>query len=525
MPGTRLSKTEQRLKEAWDAGQFGGFPLLKAITIAAPHGRGLRGVKDLTVKFDYPVTFLSGQNGCGKSTLLSLAALGFHGVAGHVPTNARRFSIVDEGEFGYYTFQDFFHRGPGDPDVSGVQLRWEYSRGAVVSISKQTDKWMRYERRPARPVEHLGLSRAVPAIELPALRSQFGLTATPSVAPLIESARTQLERVLARPYPSAEVLNGRRTAIRRSGRAGGYTSFNMGTGEDALIGLLARLYSVPKGSLVVIEELETGLHPSAQQRVAQALLEVAWERKLQIVGSTHSPHVLDQLPRQARILLVREGEAHRVIAAPSTQFALSEISDNSEQELILLCEDEFAARLIGQMLPKAVRRRVSIKACGAKSELALQAQAYLRLAERAKCLILWDGDVDDREAKAYLSAAQSRYPGQAAVRRTSWISLPGVTCPEVWALDVAKGEGLSEVASYFGFESNSEATAALARCGLGDPHSIAFELSQQVGLPEDVVVSGLAACIAKAAVAERNHIVSVVRAVLDGQVVAGKIEQ
>lgn len=272
LPGTRLNTTERALLNAWNAGSFGRFPLLKSVSITAPTGPGLRGIRGLTVEFSFPVTFLSGQNGCGKSTVLSLAALAFHGYQGHLPLNSRRWSGDDETGFGYYTFQDFFYRGPGDADVAGVQIQWTFSRQAPVSISKQSDKWMRYERRPSRPVEFLGLSRAVPAIELPTLRNHFGLAATPTVAPLNDGARGHLQRVLGRPYPSAEVLNGSRYTIRRSGREGGYTSFNMGTGEDALIGLLARLEAVPEGSLVVIEEIETGLHPAAQRRAAQALL-------------------------------------------------------------------------------------------------------------------------------------------------------------------------------------------------------------------------------------------------------------
>jgi len=518
VPGTRLNNAERNLKNAWDGERFGRFPLLKSISITAPNGSGLRGIRELKVDFSYPVTFMSGQNGCGKSTLLSLAALGFHGYAGHKPTNARRFSGVGAEEFGYYTFQDFFHRGPGDADVSGVHLEWTFSMGDSIAITKRSDKWMHYERRPARPVEFLGLSRTVPAIELPALRSQFGFRVIPRAIELPAAAIAHLERVLSRTYPRAEVLMGRRTAIRRSGREGGYTSFNMGTGEDGLIGLLAGLYAVPEGSLVVIEEIETGLHPAAQQRAAQALIEIAWERKLQIIGSTHSHHVLDQLPRQARVLVVREATSHRVIASPSSQFALSEMSDMNQCELLVLCEDQFAASLIAQMLPKAVRRRVSIKSCGSKSELALQAQSHLRLTEQAKCLILWDGDVTEAEASGFVQAARVRYPHETAQRRLSWGKLPGATCPELWAFAVAQNEGLAEIRTFFGFDSENDALGALQRCGLGDPHAIAYELARQVGLTEPEVAAGLASCAARAAIADRAELSGVVQAILDRQV-------
>lgn len=510
MPGTRLNDTERHLQKAWEREKLGQFPLLKSISINAPTGHGLRGIFGLKVDFDFPVTFMSGQNGCGKSTLLSLAALGFHGYSGHLPTNARRFSGEGSTKFGYYTFQDFFHRGPGDAAATGVELKWCFSGGDSFGITKKSDKWMHYERRPARPVEFLGLSRAIPAFELSTLRSQFGLSASPATVSLPEGARMQLERVLSRVYPSVETLNGRKSTIRRSGGGAGYTSFNMGTGEDALMGLLARLHGVPEGTLVVIEELETGLHPAAQKRAAQALIEIALERKLQIIGSTHSHHILDQLPRQARVLVVREDRSHRVIASPSAQFALSEMSDTNQSELIILCEDEFAVALITQMLPKAIRRRVTVKGCGSKSELAIQAQSYLRLEENAKCLILWDGDVTEQEALGYINTARSRYPHESAESRLTWSNLPGTGCPELWAFTVAQNEGLDEIKVQLGCESGSDALVVLQRCGYGDPHSIAFELAQQVGLSEPIAAAALISCAARTSTLERNNIVEAV---------------
>lgn len=514
MPGTHLSEIEKKLQARWDQNKFGPFPLLKSIEIKAPTGNGLRGIKNLLAEFDYPVTFFAGQNGSGKSTLLSLAALAYHGVPGFEPTNARRWAIHPDGDFGYYTFQDFFHRGPGDSDVSGVEIGWKFTKDKEVKITKQSDKWMRYERRPTRPVEFIGLSRAIPAIELTTLRSQFGISSSPTPQPLSAAAGQKLSRALGRQYTSAEVLNTKKFAIRRSSSSNGYTSFNMGTGEDALISLIARLESVPAGGLVVIEELESGLHPAAQKKIAAILIEISLERQLQIIGSTHSQHILDQLPRIARSLVIRESDSHRVVKGPSTRLALSTLASEHHHELVIVCEDEFAVKLITEMLPNSLRQRVDVRSCGANSELCNQAISYLRIMPQAKCLVLWDGDVSEPERNKYVADALARYPLTDASTRLFKGVLPGASCPELWALETVRTHGVEAVCSMFGLESMQKAEAVLAGCGLSDPHAIPYELSQACRLAEPIASTYLAAVAARTSDAGRQLVIEAVERAL-----------
>lgn len=117
MPGIHLSKLEQQLQKAWDAEKFGDAPLLKSIEINANGGAGLRGIKSLRVDFNYPVTFFTGQNGAGKSTLLALAALAYHGVPGHTASLEKNLTEHEDGDFTYFTFRNFFHRGQGMPQL------------------------------------------------------------------------------------------------------------------------------------------------------------------------------------------------------------------------------------------------------------------------------------------------------------------------------------------------------------------------------------------------------------------------
>jgi predicted ATPase len=81
-----------------------------------------------------------------------------------------------------------------------------------------------------------------------------------------------------------------------------YSGFHQGAGEIAAAELLAVDY--PKNGIVLIDEIETSLHPRAQRRLMRDLARVAREQELQIVLTTHSPYVLDELPPEARIYLM-----------------------------------------------------------------------------------------------------------------------------------------------------------------------------------------------------------------------------
>ena len=140
--------------------------------------------------------------------------------------------------------------------------------------------------------------------------------------------------------------------------------------------------------------------------------------------------------------------------------------------------------------------------------------------EQTRCLILWDGDVTEQEATGYVQAARVRYPHMTAEQRLSWAKLPGTSCPELWTFEVAQHAGIAEIRTQLGCDSDDDVRTALGRCGRGDPHAIAFELSKQVGLPEAAVAAALANCAARTAVAARNVLVGIVEAALAGQVLA-----
>lgn len=59
------------------------------------------------------------------------------------------------------------------------------------------------------------------------------------------------------------------------------------------------LLSAPQDSLVVIEEIDNGVHPSRAADLLRDIAQVAKERRLRVLLTTHNPALMDALPDEA----------------------------------------------------------------------------------------------------------------------------------------------------------------------------------------------------------------------------------
>lgn len=59
------------------------------------------------------------------------------------------------------------------------------------------------------------------------------------------------------------------------------------------LAILAAVYSEPEGSMIVVEELDNGIHPSRIAKLLHAIQQIAAERHLTLVVTTHNPAVMD----------------------------------------------------------------------------------------------------------------------------------------------------------------------------------------------------------------------------------------
>jgi len=95
----------------------------------------------------------------------------------------------------------------------------------------------------------------------------------------------------------------------------------MSDGTLRFLGILTALLTRPEGSLLVIEEVDNGLHPSRSHLLLNMLLEIGSQRNVDVLVTTHNPALLDEMgTRMVPYITV----AHRDRATGASRLTLLE---------------------------------------------------------------------------------------------------------------------------------------------------------------------------------------------------------
>lgn len=323
-----------QIRDQFGAGLWPQF--LESVEIA-----GLRGWTGQSVQFRYPVTAIVGENGTGKSTVLKVAAS----------------TYIAPGQGTGYFPSDFFLSTHWD-NISGVSLGYRIRRGNDVqtfSIKKPTQRWSFPETRYERPVFWFDVARTLP-LDASAGYARIAKLAAGETASeeLTEDSRIQLSTILGRDYSSARFASPDVNANRKVGllgrEFGEVSQFHQGAGEDTTLDLILALQDIPQNSLVIIDEVEASLHPRAQRRLIRSLLHFSRLKGVQVIVSTHSPYILEELPTEARVLVLPSPSGPNIVYGASPEFALSRIDDAVHPEAFVYVEDPEASRWLREII-------------------------------------------------------------------------------------------------------------------------------------------------------------------------------
>jgi predicted ATPase len=327
--------TEMRLlSKKWQSGT--GWPKrLNWIEVS-----GLRGWNGQRVELQYPITAIVGENGSGKSTLLQAAACVYR-------------SDPKDGRTRYAS--EFFPDTAWD-QVRNAGVRFGYTEGGQHpenSIRKKTTRWLGNVERPVRRVDYIDLTRIQPV----SARTGYAKIAKTkhnqaSAKDFTQEQVGRLSAVMGRTYDSARMaltdIDAKREVPVISKLSTAYSGFHQGSGETTIAELLQT--DLTKYSLVLIDEIESSLHPRAQRRLIRDLAERCRDKEIQIILSTHSPYVLEELPFEARKYILETGGGREIVTGVSPQFAMTKMDDETYPEIDLYVEDQAAKTMLSELL-------------------------------------------------------------------------------------------------------------------------------------------------------------------------------
>ncbi|KAF0969561.1 MULTISPECIES: ATP-dependent nuclease [Gordonia] len=291
----------------------------------------LRGFTDVEVRFDFPVTALIGPNGAGKTTILGAAGLIYDSVP------PRRF---------------FAKSGTYDGSMRGWKIEYELidkTRHGSPSINRTASYLQAKWNRDAvnRVVVISGIGRTLPASERKDtyrfIKGDFEgareVTFSPEVVNAVENILGKAAANYLQVDADAEGKNSIYAVRGATADEDSYSEFHFGAGEASIIRIVSRIEEAPDDSLLLIEEIENGLHPVATRRLVEYLIDVARRKSCQVIFTTHSNDALAPLPTEA----VWSTYRGRVTQGKLDVAALRTLTGQVEAQLAVFTEDAFAA--------------------------------------------------------------------------------------------------------------------------------------------------------------------------------------
>lgn len=487
----------------------------------------MRGLSTFNLELNYPITAIAGKNGSGKSTILAIACCAYH--------NQKKGYKLAHRKQPYYTFADFFIQHSEDIPPQGLQIyysiahnNWKKSDrlpdGKGVGYQKRSKKkggkWTDYARRVHRSVAFLGIERIVPHSEKSQSKSYSKSFFHAGENGWEDNVKDIVGKVLGKKYDEFKYVSYskyRLPVVTVNGKK--YSGFNMGAGENALFEVFSVLHSVDEGSLIVIDEIELGLHSEAQKKLIMHLKKVCKKRKIQVICTTHSKDIFSQLPDDARFFIENINSKTVVNHSISPEFAFSKLSAENPNEICLLVEDKVAKALMLNVLPSSIRSRISIEVIGSAAALSRQlASNYIR-ENRENIVILFDGDQKAKETKNIKHAITMTESNDDEQAIKDWMKgkityIPGDTWPESWIIQRCS-ERLDILAPLLGI-SEDELADTIEQGLEAGKHNEFHEIGTLVGLEEPDVLNRFCASINQSHSAMFHEIIEFITNKLDG---------
>ena len=427
----------------------------------------VRGFTGEEISFDFPVTALIGPNGSGKSAVLGSAGCAY--------------KVVRPGAF-------FPKSAIGDQSMSGWRI--EYDIIDKASNPRQTikrsanfrqAKWVRGEVAD-REVLFFGIERTVPAGEKTRfrylMRSSYRHSEPLELLP--HNVAEQAEHILGKSVAKYQITPyGDETFLVGNSGSSEYSEFHFGAGESSIIRMVTKIEAAENNSLVLIEEIENGLHPVATRRMVEYLIDVAQRKSIQAIFTTHSDSALIPLPNEG-IWACIDGKLRQ---GKLSVEALRAVSGRVDKKLAIFVEDQFAKYWVEAILREylgASIEQVEVHAVhgdGNAVKTHLGHQSNPALSFQSLCII--DGDSRQADSEEY---GIIRLPG----------AMPEMEVFDCVLKDLDSDIAILTVSCQRGPEKQDEVKKAVdvVSSTNRDPHLIFNQIGIHAGFTPEAIVRG-----------------------------------
>ncbi len=320
-----------------------------------------RQLHNVEIVFNSPVAVITGSNRTGKSSIMQ--AIG----CSHFMFMTRNPLTGEYERSQWGKMMRFTHHDIQTEDWEYRVSYWEHGGNTITKAGKRkrdTKKWNGVAKKEgqigtpgpgidvnprARKVFYIDLERIMPGRHFPTTVYNRVRRSPKSVPNRMVDA--YLSYVLENSYSVGAVGNIGERSVYAFDCNNRYSSFNTASGEDVLIHLLRDIVAAPKNSLILIEEIEVGLHPEIQRRLMDLIYREARHNKKQFIITTHSPSIISAVAPHSRILLSRKPDG--VINCRqnvSLCHALSSMDNESYPLLSVYVEDDISHSLLLETL-------------------------------------------------------------------------------------------------------------------------------------------------------------------------------
>ena len=313
-----------------------------------------RHIKNIRLDFIHPITVIAGSNKSGKTTiLLSIACSHYNFMRRNVVSgnmcrntwgNVLRFVSGDVQEDDWTYFVDYREGDKIETEKRGRRNKDSKKWSGVAKKENQIGTPEGGKINGGRHAYLIDMDRIIPARHLS--DTEYKKVRKKNGGEGNEEVNEYLSYIFEDEYIVNKIASSADRDLYSFSTENKYSSYNSASGEDALTRILQDIVSAPNGSLILIEEIEVGLHPKIQRRLMDVLFYEASKKQKQFIATTHSATILSSVRPESRIFIDASNGMHKVIPQISINAALTKMDAENYPIADIYVEDELSQAMV-----------------------------------------------------------------------------------------------------------------------------------------------------------------------------------